>query len=182
MALVATIGGADSNSYLTLDNVLAADGTTVIATGANEYFAESLHATAWTSASEPDKGKALVSATRFIDAKFRFKGIKTDQDQALAFPRYGVTNLDGYAYDNDELPKRLKDATAELALSLLAGGISAFSDPSTGIRKVKAGAVEVEFDKEDRVETITDDVSALLSHLVENELNSGFRQVPLFRT
>lgn len=181
MAVVATIGGETSNSYLTLDNVLDNDGT-VIAMGANEYFVDALHATAWTSASEEDKGKALVSATRFIDAKFVFKGVKTDQDQALSFPRYGVTNLDGYSYLNTELPQRLKDATAELALSLLAGGISAFSDPSTGIRKVKAGAVEVEFDKDDRVETITDDVSALLSHLVKNSLNSGFKQVFLSRT
>lgn len=169
MAVSATIGGAESNSYLTLAE-------------ADAYFLDALHATAWTSATEGDRGKAIVSATRFIDAKFIFKGVKTDQAQALSFPRYGVANLDGYNYDSDELPPRLKDATAELALSLLAGGISAFSDPSTGIRKVKAGVVEVEFDKEDRVETITDDVSALISHLVKNSLNSGFQQVNLSRT
>lgn len=43
--------------------------------GANTYFANRLHSESWTSASADDKPKALLEATRVIDA-LRYKGVK----------------------------------------------------------------------------------------------------------
>lgn len=168
MALISTIGAVDSNSYLSVAE-------------ADAYFENSLNAVAWTVDDEK-KGQALVSATRLIDAKYKFKGVKTDQLQALAFPRYGVYNLDGWSYDDNEIPRRLKNAIAELALSLLTTTDPTFADPATaGIKKVSAGAVSVEFDKDDRSTTIPDAISDLIGHLVASDFDSGFRQVDLRR-
>jgi len=64
------------------------------------------------------KEVALRKATKFLDNKFRlrWKGTRTNEDQALAWPRSNVEDIDGFYYDSDGIPQSLKDATAELAV------------------------------------------------------------------
>jgi len=61
------------------------------------------------------KEVALRKATKFLDNKFRlrWKGTRTNEDQALAWPRSNVEDIDGFYYDSDGIPQTLKDATAE---------------------------------------------------------------------
>jgi len=111
MALDATVKGPNSNSY-----VLQAD--------ANTYFADRLNADAFTTAPTGTKDKALVSATRRLEAE-EFFGTKTSNAQALKWPRQDVRNQDtGDAYDPDAIPQPIKLATFELALYLLLQGSS----------------------------------------------------------
>ena len=63
-------GKSDANSYASV-----ADG--------DAYHDGHLYATAWTAATTANKEKALVFATRLIDAEFRFKGTKANSTQAL---------------------------------------------------------------------------------------------------
>jgi len=111
MALEATLGGADSNSYLTVAE-------------ADAYFGDRLHSEAWTAASAENKSAALVTACRSIEAhrlKVRREADPTFQDpiapmtsgQALGFPRYG---------DDGAVPVPVWQAQCEEAVSLLSAG------------------------------------------------------------
>lgn len=84
----------------------------------------------------------LIPAMDYIEGQV-FKGIKIRHDQALQWPRANVY-IDGYLVDYDEIPQTLKDAQAEVALSLYAG-----SDPLSNLAKnqkrVKVGDLEVEY-------------------------------------
>jgi hypothetical protein len=82
---------------------------------ADRYFGVLLHGELWDRSTPIRKYRALVSATKQIDT-LRFAGRKTDDDQALEFPRYG----------NTEVPLAIRQAAYEEALSLLRG-----VDPTT---------------------------------------------------
>lgn len=73
---------------------------------------------AWASAGDPAKEAALKQSAVLLDT-LTWKGIRTDQSQAMAWPREGVVDLDGYELAPDAIPARLKHAQAELALRLL---------------------------------------------------------------
>lgn len=101
----------------------------------------------WSGATTAEKEEALRMATQYIDIEYgpRWKGYRANDDQALAWPRYDVTDNDGYAVDSDDIPARLEDATAEAALRHITetnGLIPDISEPGT-IKEysVKAGPV-----------------------------------------
>jgi|ERR1041385_1957589 hypothetical protein len=106
MALIATIGGSTSNSYVTL-------------TEANDYFADRLNTTEWDAATSETKEKALVTATRRIDEE-QFFGYKVSNTQALKWPRYNVLDEDGFFFfAPDLIPEPIKQAVFITALELL---------------------------------------------------------------
>lgn len=77
---------------------------------ASIYFSERLHTEVWDEASDTDRLKALIMATRAID-KLNFIGEQTEVDQELQFPRGG----------DSAIPAAIQEATCELALRLLDG-------------------------------------------------------------
>src|SRR6478735_3539090 len=101
-------GLANANSYAS-----AADG--------DAYHDGHLYATAWTVATLANKEKALVFATRLIDAEYQFNGVKAVETQALQWPREACLDPDtedGWA-TSDVVPTSVRDATCELARELL---------------------------------------------------------------
>lgn len=64
---------------------------------------------------------AIKKATAFIDTRYggRFKGVRSTAEQALLFPRYGISDNDGYVLEN--VPTAVKRATCEAALKLFLG-------------------------------------------------------------
>lgn len=74
------------------------------------YFTERLNSDAWDDASEANKAKSLITATRIID-RLNFKGTKTSENQTLQFPRN----------DDATIPEDIKFACLEVALALLDG-------------------------------------------------------------
>lgn len=153
MALVldATVGGANSNSYTT-----EAEGDT--------YHEGRLFATAWTGATTPIKEAGLVWATRILDAHFDWTGSKFSLEQALRWPRFGALDRDGELFDSNELPPELRDAVSELARLLIIGDRS-IETGTEGLKRLKVDVIELEFDKFDRIETISDEVYQMISHL-----------------
>lgn len=139
---------------------------------ANYYFDDRMDVTAWTSATDVDKAKALVSATRQID-KENFVGSATSSTQALSFPRTGsfndmrtgftinmdsdynfVTSQPANAANHPEwfhgLPREiryLKAAVYEQALWLVSnsGVINSYSETSTsgGNESIRVGSIEI---------------------------------------
>jgi hypothetical protein len=127
---------------------------------ADAYHEAHLHATTWTGATTERKAAALAMATRILDTTFVFNGSEAFPGvQRLAWPRrqvpdmrrksvgfWGVVELDPV-----EIPRQLKDATAELARKLLEGDRTA--EPETqGIKSLGLGqgALEIEFNPGDR--------------------------------
>ena len=126
MAIDATVGGENSNSYVSLAE-------------AETFFVDRLHVDAWSGANSADKEKALLTACRHVEAcRIRFHRrpygypgelpdamgrpydplAPSNPDQALSFPRKkDKDNAGDYA-----IPKQVKDSQCEEALAMLARG------------------------------------------------------------
>ncbi len=117
MALVATVSGASSNSYVTLAEAETYFGDRLGASDNGNWNKDS----AGTSRTDATKSAALVTATRRIDEE-QFLGVKVSTTQALKWPRYDVNDEDGipfYDSSSPAIPERVKQATYLCALELL---------------------------------------------------------------
>lgn len=101
-------GLASANSYLSLAD-------------ANSYFEARRNPETWSSADESAREQALRVGTDYLDSKYgdQWVGIRSTKAQALDWPRALAYDVDGYPIEVDEVPKRLKHATAEMALRYL---------------------------------------------------------------
>jgi hypothetical protein len=115
-------GSSSANSYVTI-----ADADTY-----NDNFVDN---TTWDSATDANKEAALRKATHYLDMRFnrRWYGERSNELQALDFPRTGITDYDGYVIDSDEIPQALKDACVEMAVKIAGGEtvMADLSDPGT---------------------------------------------------
>lgn len=136
--------------------------------------------TAWDAASDETKGNMLIWATRLIDQHVRWSGYRATEDQALRWPRYNVYDRDGYQFDSDIVPEPVKQATAELARYLLSDDRTA-EEETRGFKRLKAGPVEMEIDRTDRIKVLPDSVLALIGWLGEAVQTHG-RFAKLVRT
>ena len=166
MALVidATVGGANSNSYVTLAE-------------ANTYFEARLHVSNWTDATDDTKNRALVMATRRINQE-TFYGTRETTTQRLAFPRIGLEDLDGIELDSI-IPEQLKEATYELAIHLIGTDMSKPSVDTSNVSEVQVGSVKAKYivDKNDNVsqsyDTLPPFVLSLLADLSKTVATGG---------
>ena len=104
-------GKTDSNSYA---SVAAVDA----------YFTNRENPSDWRGATTEAKQQALRIATSYITETYgnRWRGVIDSDTQALDWPRSGVVDADtGLYYDNDEMPQKLVNATAEIALRYIEG-------------------------------------------------------------
>lgn len=104
-------GDADANSYCSLAQ-------------ANEFHrVRNGNPPAWVSATDEAKRTALRRATYVLDLRYgsRWAGERASSDQALDWPRRYVMDRAGGYYDSSEIPQRLIDATASLALLHISG-------------------------------------------------------------
>lgn len=129
-------GLSDANSYASV-----ADG--------DAYFLDRGAPVSWSGATTAERETALIFSTQFIDAEYvnRWKGARTNETQALAWPRAGVTDDDDFTIDDDALPTKLLEATYEGALKSVGGEdlIPDLTDDGTLERKrVKVGSLEVD--------------------------------------
>lgn len=165
MALDDTVGGADANAYPSLAYVVA-------------YAAARPFSSAFSNADPTDQESFIIRATQLFDASFDWNGAAVSETQALCFPRSGLRSRNGFALATDAIPKAAKDAVAEWACVLA----TAASDPTAdsdaekqGVKRVKAGSVEVEF----KTETGTDAESLdAATRLRGPEFNYLWRAVP----
>lgn len=126
MTQVVTINGVEYDTYVSVTQV-------------DEYANGSLTAGAWEALTNDDKGRVIVSVTRWIDSQC-WKGEKVDPDQPLAWPR----TIGNYA--------SIEVASIQLSLLLAAnpdlanqsmGLVAATADGGT--KRLKAGSVEIEY-------------------------------------
>ncbi len=122
VTIVATIGAANANSYLTIataDNII-------------EGLVEDDDVVAWASATTDQKNRALYTSAQRLDRE-RFLGAKATDTQAMQWPRTGVRKPDTYIntyavgfpfritadyFTDTEVPDQITRAQAVLACYL----------------------------------------------------------------
>lgn len=180
VVLDATVGGANANSFTTVAK-------------ADAYHANQLYSDAWTVAPVPTdavKAQALITATRLIVSAFNtvgWAGWSATTTQRLPVPRSGMQYPNGANIPNTIIPADLEDATAEMALKLIEAGmmpdgISDTESQSVGLKRLKVGSIELEFDHASGGETsieIPESVFAMISYMFES--GTGRTVVPLYR-
>lgn len=141
VTVTATVGASDANSYL---SVAAADSI------ANNM----LSTVGWGTATTDDKGRALITATRYLD-QLEWIGTKTSTTQALLWPREDAT-CGEKDYANNVIPDEIKFATFDLAdallgdSTLLSGTPAASGElipgiPNADLKSAKVDVLAVEF-------------------------------------
>nr|BDD43781.1 hypothetical protein 1 [Spirochaetaceae bacterium] len=125
-------GLINSNSYLSL-------------TDADAYHAD-VGNTAWSEATEADREAALITATRWLESRYRTRwiGTRATRDQALSWPRWNAVDPDGYEVAG--VPRDVAHATAEAALLVIAGeDLNAPQERGGRVKREKTGPIETEF-------------------------------------
>lgn len=167
MALIATPGAANANSYATLAEAAA-------------YHAQTLNASAWTDATDATREIALQWATRILDEQVEWFGEIVSADQSLRWPRFDVFSRDGIALDSDSIPTFLKNATAELAKQLIASDRTA--EPSSlGIAELQVDVVKIVFDKSESKAVLSPSVYNMIKAYGTANDGSGFSTAKLIR-
>lgn len=131
MSLVATVGSASANSYVTLAE-------------ANTYFGDRLNVSDWDDAgtvSPPTQEAALITAALRLEQE-TYRGYRHTTTQALAWPRSGVV-VDGVLVATGTIPTAIKRAQMKLALAMLAEDLLVDSGLEPFAR-VRVGPLEVE--------------------------------------
>jgi len=128
VALDATVGGANANSYQTV-------------AGADTYYTEHLYASGWNVATSAQKAAALIAATRGLDGMpAAWNGNASTSVQALGFPRTGLLTRNGFPLSSTIVPNELKNATSEYA------GILLRSDPSAAGEAIAMGLTSIKIE------------------------------------
>lgn len=150
-AINATAGSATANSFVTVTEVEA-------------YADARLNSSAWTDETDDDtKVRAIISATRELSTRSDWCGMRVTDTQALSWPRQYAEDPDSpwpgsLFFTTSEIPQRVKDATCELTIQLLAQGTTDFSlaDTTSNVRVKTVGPLTTEyFDPYQRVQGLT---------------------------
>ncbi len=93
-----------------------------VSLAACDAYHAALGNTAWTGL-DAAKEVAIRKATLWVDNAYRgrWKGIRCDTTQPLAWPRWDVTDEDGLYVDPATIPTAIANATCEAALRIIAG-------------------------------------------------------------
>jgi hypothetical protein len=141
----ATLSGSAANCYVTL-------------AAANAYFETVPDSSTWVSKTDDQKNRALISATRWIDA-LSFYGDRCSETQALKWPRDNYT-VDGIDLACTLIPDGIKTATYELARAF-ANDTTAITGTTgtTGIYdEVALGELKVKYNKTSQTSGVINNV------------------------
>ena len=101
--------------------------------------------TTWEAADDPAKEAAIIEATSFLDASFKWVGRIEDVDQSLGWPRLCAYDREGRLLS--DIPAAVKNATAELSNIALGGRLQAPQlAAGTPVKRERVGDVEMEYD------------------------------------
>lgn len=176
VVLDATVGGANANSFTDLAH-------------ANAYHANQLYSDAWTTPTDATKAQALITATQLIvnaASSGEWAGWPASVTQRLPVPRSGMLDPNGVQIPNTIIPMQLQDATAELAKRLIEDGglpdsVSDTEAQSVGLKKLKVGSIEMEFEHGGRFDMMDLPIAvfAMISFMFTRGPNSS--TIPLVR-
>ena len=144
-------GLTNSNSYASVAEATA-------------YYDVDRTATFWADLTDEQKEEYLQWATRILDAKVKWRGVKRTETQALAWPRTGAYDREGYAIASTVVPKPVKAALFELAKYLHTNDLT--SGPDVGnLKSVKVDVVEVVYQDDTSQSTLPSIINYILTGL-----------------
>lgn len=144
-----------TNSYI---DIVYADDYMI-----NNYMSIDMELKKWDSLIDSDKEILLKRATVALD-KIRWSGIKSNFENKLQFPR--VVGIENGCYWDVGIPKEIKDACVEYAVSFL--GCDMRRDlQSKGVSSVKIGSTNESYDL-DKFNEIPDKVRSLIGKYIVN--------------
>lgn len=137
LVLDETPGAETANTYATLAEAAA-------------YNESRTFSDAWIASGVTDgqRTAALVEAARLMDLAFQWTGTPSfAETQALAWPRTGMKNLNGFPIGETVIPLRLKEAQAEFARQLLVADRTADRDQEKqGLTSLGVGSIQLGFE------------------------------------
>ena len=147
---------------------------------ANNYFiGKRLFSSAWVASTDDVKTIALKEATFVLDAEFAWTGEGTHtKTQGLQWPRRKAYDRDGRHVTG--VPKRVRDATCELAMYLLAQD-RLVGREGVGIHSLKVDVIQIVYDKTDAPETFPPHVARMLIGYGSPMRGAQVRNVKLYR-
>lgn len=133
----------------------------------------------WAEMPEEDKEIALIKATEYTDASFDWRGKKATQEQALAFPRTGLIDNDGYTVEG--VPYKVKQAVCD---AIMASATFTNIDEQGVITAVKVGSISVSYDasKKEKGKTLYDALNLKLKGLYIDRTKKGVYSIEVQRT
>lgn len=140
--LVTDVGSATANSYASLAEY-------------KSYLETRLPAPTWLAAAiagtiDEQLKVDLIAAARSLDVNIPWTGSAVDSVQIRSWPRKGMFDRNGNAIAENVNPFDLKQAQSEYAIQLRNSDLLSDNEAEKkGVRKVKAGSVEVEFQSVD---------------------------------
>lgn len=157
MALIATVGSPDANSYVTVAEAAA-------------YFSNRVHSEAWDAFD--NQAAVLSTSSQMLDWYVKWKGYRSSTTQSMLWPRMEVTRRDGTLVADDIIPPDLKVAVYELALSSLGADLTA-NDPLAGIEQIKAGSLMIKADNGDIDSTAADAIPEKIWKILSDLYTTG---------
>lgn len=131
---------------------------------ATAYYDVDRTATFWADLTTEQREEYLQWATRILDAKVKWRGLKRSETQALAWPRTGAYDREGYAIASTIVPKPVKAALFELMKYLHTNDLT--SGPDVGnLKSVKVDVVEVVYQDDTSQSTLPSIINYLLTGL-----------------
>ena len=147
MALDATVGGENANSFGTRSEAIA-------------YFTEHPFGADFLLLTGTAQDALLIHATSLLTT-LCWTGAAASETQALPWPRTGMKSVTGYSLASDSIPRQLKEMTFELANRLRTANVASPSAAAeAGLTRIKAGDVDLEFREEITYSAVPADIKA----------------------
>lgn len=130
----------------------------------------------WSALSGDAQDATLIYATRYLDARARWEGVKTFSASALRWPRTGVVDRDGETVADNVVPFQVKQATAELARFLAVTDLANFRGQD-GLKQITADVVTLIFNEDYRLPKMPSEIQFLIQGLGSVAGNRGFGRI-----
>lgn len=120
---------ANANSYITVEQLTAYADARGVTLPATDQLKEPL----------------LIRAIDYINSfRGRYQGTKTYSDQAMLFPRNGMT-IDLETFPKDAIPQELKDAQAQAAIYAATTDLNPITTGDQVVKREKIGPIDTEY-------------------------------------
>lgn len=139
---------------------------------ADDYF--SARNDDWQGKQDAEKERALVLATDFVDNMFVWRGRKKTQEQALAFPRVEIMDIDRYEVNG--IPVKLKQAVCDAAMETFDGGtLFETAEAAGAVTSEHIGSISFSYDVSLKKQDVTlfDSVNKKLRGLYRDTSQKG---------
>jgi hypothetical protein len=126
----------------------------------------------WSIVDFDTKGKLLMWATRILDQRVEWYGRKMHGTGWTAWPRCGARDREGFAIDDNVVPRQVQIACALLADHLLTGNPE-LVNTSSNLKSLQVDVIELQFDTNKAPDKYPVEIKLVLSGLGRINMGRG---------